>query len=150
MTVKTVKTTRKNALMTVAVFFLVLAGLILVRWSCEKRTYDMRDGAGRERYLSSLGWQVSESECDSVEIKLPEQFGAVLSSYNEMQKTAGFDLERYAGKKVMQYTYPAQNAEAGETYVVLYARGRRLIGGDIHSASLDGFMLPLSAREDAE
>ena len=62
-----------------------------------------------------------------------------------MQKSAGYDLSLYKGCQVTIYTYqinPVQNS-AGESVVNLMVYNNKIIGGDISSTALGGYMLPL-------
>ena len=66
--------------------------------------------------------------------------------YNELQKQQGFDLSQYCGEVCESYTYMLNSYPSGETGVIaqLFIYKGRVIGGDIHSASLGGFMHGLS------
>ncbi len=96
----------------------------------------------RLAYIASLGWDVSPDPEESKEVLLPETFDDVYSQYNELQATQGFDLKNYSGKKVEQYTYRIKNASPDEpaAYLSILIYKAHVIGGDVHSAALDGFM----------
>ena len=103
---------------------------------------NVSDTQGRADYLARLGWEIdTASESESV-VLLPKEFDEVLSSYNEMQKLQGFDLYDYRGMECTRCEYIVTNyAGCDDTvYVTLFVRGGKVIGGDIHSAKLDGFM----------
>lgn len=109
----------------------------------------MKTTEGRCAYLASLGYETEEGSEREQTVKLPKEFGEVMEQYNLLQRSAGFDLEKYAGKSCTQYTYTVTNAGLSATATaVLYVRGGTLIGGDIHSASLDGSLLPLVPKEE--
>ena len=99
--------------------------------SCEKRI----------AYLASYGWQaVAESEV-AQEIVIPREFNEVYTKYNELQLTQGFDLREYCGMDATVYTYAITNHPSGqEVYAQLILFSGQVIGGDIHSRTLDGFM----------
>ena len=108
------------------------------------RAERLKNEEARIAYLSELGWSVTERPVQTQEILLPEKFPDVLLEYNKLQCQQGFDLERYAGKKVTLYTYEIGNyPEEENVFASLYQYRNRLIGGDIHSTSFSGFMRAL-------
>jgi len=96
----------------------------------------------RVEFLASLGWEVDASSETAKEIVLPETLGGVLAEYNELQKQQGYDLSQYCGEVCESYTYVLTSYPSGETGVIaqLFIYKGRVIGGDIHSAALGGFM----------
>lgn len=100
-----------------------------------------------EQYLKERGWDIVFIE--SEKIKIPARFDEVYISYNAMQKESGFDLEPYAGKECMRYTYEVKNfpdyAYGVRANVLVY--GAEVIGGDICTVGLGGFMMGLCERE---
>jgi hypothetical protein len=103
--------------------------------------------------LTSLGWEVEiEPEAYS-EVLIPEEFSDVYENYNKIQKTMGLDLSKYKGDKVMRYTYVVVNYP-GEKDVraTLLVYKNRLIGGDVCTVRLDGFMhnLLMPKNDDSE
>lgn len=99
----------------------------------------------RVDYIKSIGLKPSEECKSSKEIIIPEQFDAVYQNYNALQKSAGFDLLLYMGSKATVYTYDIDTPAGytGDTVANLIVYKGRIIGGDISSCALDGFMLPL-------
>ena len=73
---------------------------------------------------------------------MPSEFDRVFASYNEIQKRQGLDLTKYAGRKVMRYTYEITNyeGEEGKVYANILVYRNKVIGGDICSARVDGFI----------
>ena len=128
-----------------AVFILITAAAILalIVLICSGGT-----GSGltttekRVEFLASLGWEVDASSETAKEIVLPETLGGVLAEYNELQKQQGYDLSQYCGEVCESYTYVLTSYPSGETGVIaqLFIYKGRVIGGDIHSAALGGFM----------
>ena len=104
------------------------------------------NGLAQVRFLQSYGWEVSEQPCEMVQVVIPETFGDVYENYNKIQKQQGFDLSQYCGEVCESYTYMLNSYPSGETGVIaqLFIYKGRVIGGDIHSASLGGFMHGLS------
>lgn len=93
-------------------------------------------------YLSAYGWQVSEEPLSTQELLIPEEMDDSYSDYLALQAQQGFDLRKYAGKRVKRYTYEILNYPTGETGVQanLLIRKNTVIGGEVLSPQLDGFL----------
>ena len=74
------------------------------------------------------------------EVLIPDELDDVLLEYNELQKQAGMDLEQYHGKRVKVWTYRVLDAGNEDVQASLYVYKDKIIGGDVHSTALDGFM----------
>ena len=96
----------------------------------------------RIEFLSQFGWEVSENATEEVEIQIPADFDKVMSSYNDIQKSQGLDLSKYKGKTVQRYTYEVKNYPDydGTVYANIIIYKNRVIGGDICSADVKGFI----------
>lgn len=97
----------------------------------------------RVAFLDECGWQVDPGSETAQEIHIPTRFSAVYESYNELQKQQGYDLAPFAGQDCTLYTYTVTNWPDGDQVVIadLYVYNDRVIGGDIHSTNLNGFMI---------
>lgn len=93
----------------------------------------------------SLGLEVAEESASTRCIYIPQRFSDVYENYNELQNSAGYDLSAFKGCEVTVYTYEIKTPEgySGDCVVNLMVYRDRIIGGDISSSQLDGFMLPL-------
>lgn len=98
-------------------------------------------------FIASLGYTVN-TEPDSVEeVVIPEEFDDVYTQYNELQKAADLDLSRYKGCNAKKWTYTVtdypgyENSDCIKINLLIY--NGRIIGGDVSSVELDGFMNPL-------
>lgn len=136
--------TRGTAALIIVLAALTLTAAVVARGlpdGIPAALLDVSTADGRVKYLSGLGWKVDPASERSVRLMLPEKFAGVMADYNDMQKQQGFDLEKFAGQQCTQYTYAVTNyPEGGSVLATLYVRGHRVIGGDIHSASVEGFM----------
>ncbi len=96
----------------------------------------------RVRYLESFGWQVSPEPVEEQTVTIPRDFSKVYTEYNDLQKSQGFDLKRYAGLEAVRYTYEVTNhpktADRVVADIIVY-RGE-VIAADVQSLSADGFM----------
>jgi hypothetical protein len=109
-----------------------------------KLSYDASTEEKRLAFLSQFGWQVDEKSVEVTEVIIPEEFDEVYSSYNEIQLRQGLDLAPFAGKRVKKWTYTVINYPGYENKICIRANmlvyNGRVIGGDICSVELDGFM----------
>ena len=99
------------------------------------------ESAVRE-FLKSFGWEASDKPAVVKEIFIPKSFDAVYERYNsEIQIPQGYDLRDHAGLSATLYSYEVYNYpdEDGVSANVLVRDGV-VIGGDICSSRLDGFM----------
>ena len=100
----------------------------------------------RLAYLSGYGWQVGETPLSTQELLIPGEFDESYTEYLALQIEQGFDLEKYTGKRVKRYTYEITNYPTGESgvQVNLLIYRNTVIGGEVLSAELDGFLHGLS------
>lgn len=102
------------------------------------------DSAAILGFISSHGWEVSEEPDEVREVVIPAEFDDVYKNYNEIQLAQGYDLIDYAGERVKKWTYTINNYPGyiGEECIkinILVYDGI-VIGGDVCSVRLDGFM----------
>lgn len=99
-------------------------------------------------FLSEKGWEVSENEISVTKVQIPTNFDEVYEKYNEMQVEQGFNLEKFKGKSVELYTYQILNHENTEeeihANILIYKN--KIIGGDVSSVKLDGFISGFDKR----
>lgn len=93
-------------------------------------------------FLNSCGYEVSDRPIEQSEVRIPEPLDLVFEGYNEIQKKAGFDLKPYEGRSGMRYTYEVKNYPGGIDGVRanVIVIGGEIVGGDICTVRLDGFM----------
>ena len=96
----------------------------------------------RIAFLSQFGWRVEQTPVEEVEVTVPEKFDKVFNGYNEIQKRQGLDLSKYKGKTVTRYTYEVTNYENenGKVYANVIVYRNKVIGGDVCSAKVGGFI----------
>ena len=107
-----------------------------------------REGAS---FFAQFGWQISPEMIREDTVTIPAEFDEVYTSYNALQQRQGLDLTPYRGKTCRRFVWQIENyPREGEKVLgtVLYYDGK-VIGGDISSARLDGFMTTFFG-EDAQ
>ena len=134
------KLTRRSTVFIILGFAVVLAIIVLLVSEPEGSGLDSTED--RVEYLAGMGWEVDPASETVREVTLPAEFSGVIAQYNALQKQQGFDLEPYAGKDITSCTYEVisyPNGDDGVTAQLFIYKGR-VIGGDIHSSALGGFM----------
>lgn len=100
-------------------------------------------------FLRQLGWQVSEQPVEQKEIQIPEEFMDVYENYNNLQRESGYDLKKYKGQTVTRYTYTITNFPGrSDVRANVLVFEEIIIGGDISSTELSGFMVALDTYEN--
>ena len=147
MFVFTLKFDKKKAVFIVVMAALVLIGIIFLASAIGKASQgkhvsgDITTEAGRAAYLAQYGWQVETPAVSEENVLIPKTFSEVFENYNKLQLEQGYDLSKYGGMEVKLYTYKVTNHESEDTVLAqLYVCQGQVIGGDIHSSALDGFM----------
>ncbi len=157
MLIWTMKFDKKKAAFWVIMAALVIIGIILLLGARDHGAGANAAGArtgsavktekARVAYLAECGWSVETPALKEETVLIPKQFNAVFETYNALQKQQGFDLSRYAGRKLKLYTYKVVGSNLGENVIAtLYVSGGNVVGGDVHSTALDGFMCGLKEK----
>ncbi len=135
----------RTFLITLGGFILLFLLLFLGKGTSAVSGDKLESTKERTEYLSGCGWIVDPSSEQEQIIHIPEVFSEVYEDYNHLQLQQGFDLRDYAGKDCTLYTYDVENYpdESQTVLANIYLYKGRLIGGDIHSTNLDGFMIGL-------
>ena len=94
----------------------------------------------RVKYLAGYGWNVAATPTESGQVRIPEETTELFDRYNQLQKSQGFDLSKYAGKNVMRYVYKVNNFPGATepVYVTLLVHHNQIIGGDITDTAAGG------------
>lgn len=151
----TLKLDKKKIAFAIVMAALVLIGVILLVGAHQKKSAagaetgaraaastSVKSEKGRVAWLAQNGWEVESPAASQSTVMIPRTFSPVFEEYNELQKSQGFDLSQYCGTEVTMYTYRVTNADAdGEVLAVLYVCNGKVVGGDVHSTALDGFMV---------
>ncbi len=156
MLIWTLKFDKKKAVFWVIMAALVIIGVILLlgtRFTTAhtgrtQNTSGVKTEKARVAYLADCGWEVESPALKEETVLIPKTFSPVFESYNELQKQQGFDLSRFGGQEVKLYTYKVLGSNLGENVVaMLYVSNGSVIGGDVHSTALDGFMCGLVQKK---
>ena len=149
MLIWTAKFSRKKAVVTMILFGLVMALLIVLtrQFSAEEDVAPVKLPSNEDRiaYLEDLGWQVEPEPLETLQFILPEALEEPYLSYNALQMAQGFDLSTCCGKQVSRYTYTVTNypGRSAGVQANLYLCEETPVAGDIFCPGTDGFQTTL-------
>lgn len=154
MMICTVRFSKKKAVAILLAIAIILAAVILAMPERKAAAGAMGSVGGirteedRAAYLGSLGYQVALPALEQKTVVIPDRFDEVYTAYNEMQRDCGFDLTDYRGREVDLYTYAVTNDPRDkDVRCDLLVCGGRIVGGNIYTTALDGFMHGLQPAE---
>lgn len=140
---------RKIGLVLAGALMLCAAAMVMLRGGDAQASSvinpkGIKTAEDRVAYLSSWGWQVEPDALSVEELAMPETFGSEYDQYLELQSGQGFDLTKYAGKRVKRYTWDVLNHPTGEkaqAHLLMYKT--TVIGGEIVGEDfLHGLAMP--------
>ncbi len=101
-------------------------------------------------FIKNAGYTLLSGEPETKFVKIPETFSDVYNNYNEIQRLAGYDLSDFKGCEVVIYTYEIETPQdySGECVFNMIVYNDRVIGGDVSSRTLGGFMLPIKTKSE--
>lgn len=114
-------------------------------------TYDkVKTAEDAKNFLSQFGWQVEAEPTEVKTVTIPAEFDKVFAAYNEMQKEQGLNLLKYKGKEATRYTFSVTNYAGyeGTVYANVLVYRNKVIGGDICSADVSGFIHGFEGMRD--
>ena len=133
---------KKIAIILGTLAALIVSAILLFGGSDSQPTSATVSGnEARVKFLQDLGWEVTTSPAESSQIRIPTESSQVFDRYNQLQKSQGYDLSKYAGKNAMRYVYKITNYPgAGEdpVYATILVHKNQIIGGDITNTAADG------------
>ena len=141
------------ALAAVAALILALIALLGGGKSTQTSAPAVSDNDARVNFLKGFGWEVTTSPVESSQVKIPSETSPVFERYNNLQKSQGYDLSKFAGKKVMRYVYKVSNYPGATepVYATLLIYKNEIIGGDVTDSApngqIRGFKMPEKATK---
>ena len=102
----------------------------------------IKSNEDRINFAKQFGWDVDPQALNEQEVQIPKEFDKIFSAYNEIQRRQGLDLSSFKKKSVMRYTYAIKNYPnyEGEVYINILVYRNTVIGGDVCSADVNGFV----------
>ena len=153
MMVMTAKVNLKKVLIILGAIAALIIGCILIfggNKADEPTATSVADNDSRIAFLHSFGWQVSTSPVSSGQVKIPDTQSAIYQRYNELQKSQGYDLSKYAGQTVMRYVYKITNYPGATepVYATVLVFQGQIIGGDVTDTAAKGVVQTFKFPED--
>ena len=152
MMVMTAKVNPKKVMLALAAVAALVLALILLLGGGQEPTQTSAPAASsndqRVKFLTDFGWEVTTSPTESSQVKIPDKTSEVFERYNALQKSQGYDLSKFAGKKVMRYVYKINNYPGATepVYATLLVYKNQIIGGDVTDTAakgkIRGFRMP--------
>ena len=149
MMVMTAKVDMKKIMLFLGAAAAVIVALILFFGGSDAQpTAAITSNDGRVEFLKGFGWDVTTSPTESGQVRIPEDTSEVFDRYNQLQKSQGYDLRNFAGKKVMRYVYQINNfpGATDPVYATVLVYKNEVIGGDVTNTapggSVQGFKKP--------
>ena len=161
MMVMTAKVDKKKIALVAAGIVVLIIGLVLLFGGNEDvptattatTAVSVVSNDDRVRFLNGFGWEVTTSPTESSQVRIPEKASEVFDRYNELQKSQGYDLSRYAGQTVMRYVYKVNNYPGATepVYATLLISKNQVIGGDVTDTAakgvIRGFKMPEGVKQ---
>ena len=157
MMIQAIRLTRKKAALAVILAGAVLAALILLLGQHggnvgASEQPCLSSNGERVAYLRELGWEIDPEPLTTLQFLLPPKLSGDYITYNDLQKSQGFDLETCCGKQVTRYTYTVTNYPGISQGVQanLYLCEDTVIAGDIFCTGENGFQTTLEFPQEGE
>jgi len=137
----------KAVFLAVIVLFAAALSVRLISVNAGARAVKVQGAADIVAYLNTFGWAVEPEPVTVKNVQIPAKFTETYQRYNDLQKQQGFDLSRYRADIVESYTFRVLNhPAAGDVFANVLVYKGRIIGGDICSFSINGFMTSFDGK----
>lgn len=136
----TAKVDPKKVFIVLAALAALILGILWLFGGAKEDAAKVATNDDRVAYLKNLGWEVTVTPKETMEVRVPQEGDEVFRRYNELQKSQGFDLSKYAGKTVQRYVYQVNNYPGATepVYATLLIYKDQVIGGDVTNTSPGG------------
>lgn len=151
----------KRAILIILAAALILTGGYFLLEKQEESKEAVKNGVSmkaeteqeRLAFISQFGYEVTEEPLKVEEVIIPEEFDENYASYNEIQKSQNFDLEKYKGCRVKKWTYEVTNYKGYENAdgiieINLLIYNSLVVGADIQCLEQNGFLKPLIDKSE--
>ena len=106
-------------------------------------------------FLKGYGYECGSGPAEVFDYTVPTEFDSVMTIYNDLQKSQGFDLEKYKGKTVKRFSFKIENYPdvAEDVFADILFSDGEIIGGDIPRFSVIADLVPAARQirpRDAE
>lgn len=150
---------RKMIAVLAAVLVVVTAAIVTVKLVHSGPSADSGDkkyslaastNENRIAFFKQFGWEVKPQPIADGKVTIPQTFDEVYTKYNNIQQEQGLDLSPYAGKTCDQWVYEITNFPEQEIMRgTLLVYDGHVVGGDLCTPALDGFMTGFDGQLDS-
>ena len=143
----------KRRVVKILLIFALLLSLFLALRACRHSSPPpvIAAGTNEERiaYLASLGWEVNDQPIETLSVTLGETLEEPYLSYNDLQRSQGFDLTRYCGQTLSRYTYVVTNYPDASLpcQADLYVCDGALAAGEVITSPMPGNILKINVAQ---
>ncbi len=104
-----------------------------------------------KKFLKAFGIVTEQHPTSRESILIPENFDKIFEEYNDLQKSAGFDLAPYRGKAAVKFTFRVLNFPDPELEIFanVIIIDEEVVAADLISPRLSGFILPVNYLKSA-
>ena len=144
------KISKRTVFIAACALLLITVAMLSVGLSGGTKMIKAEDEAARLEYIRELGYTAKDEPPVIKNIVIPSVFTDVYENYNLLQIESGFDLSPYKGEYAVTYTYKISDYPddsggfSDNVQLTLILWNNHIVGGDIASTELDGFMTGLS------
>lgn len=141
--------TKKRIAVLMAVFLCV--GFVCCQlYTAGNNVLNAKTNADRLIFIKRLGYSVTDKTPTSKSVIIPEVFYDTYNDYNLLQRKSGYDLSLYKGCAVTLYSYKIKTPQNydDECVINIIVYNDRVIGGDVSSVIIGGFMLPIKSNNE--
>ena len=137
-----VSKTKIAAIATIIIAVIVAVAVLIASRGNGAPSREADTNEKRVAFLTGFGWEVNTQPLQTQAVTVPKKQSEVLSRYNELQKSQGYDLSKYAGETATRYVYEILNyPDATEpVYATLLVCDGKIIGGDVTNSAPEGKM----------
>lgn len=155
MMVMTAKVDMKRTAVILGAIAAAILALILLfgGGDAEAASAPVTGNDARVKFLKDFGWEVASTPTESGQVRIPSETTEVFDRYNQLQKSQGYDLTKYAGKNAMRYVYKISNypGATDPVYATILMYKNEIIGGDVTNTAsggkVQGFKMPKTAAD---
>jgi len=143
----------KSKLMIALILLIMVISIVIIVLSIKDSavlndgdvSFKATNAEERITFLSQFGWKINTEPVEVTEVIIPSEFNSKYNEYNELQKKQGLNLELYKGVRAKKWVYEVQNypgysADSGCIRATLLVYDNLVIGGDISSLEVNGFI----------
>ncbi|MDL2287568.1 DUF4830 domain-containing protein [Eubacteriales bacterium OttesenSCG-928-G02] len=104
---------------------------------------NIKSGDDCIEFIEKLGYTIDSAATTTENITIPDEFDAVYTKYNDLQRSQGLNLKKYRGKTATKYSFFITNYNSdydGRVMITILTYKNKIIAGDICGVDGEGFV----------